>query len=114
MWLKSGRSGMRQTRRSPPGSKSRIEPVKDMGRDDNDMSAQSVIERAAATPDFLAAPGPSFDHPSEVLARADIPVAERRAILAAWASDAHATKTRRTSANWRTGRASRSATFSRR
>ena len=54
------------------------------------MSAEFVIDRAAATPDYLAAPGPSFDHPSEVLACVETPAAERRAILAAWASDARA------------------------
>ncbi len=57
---------------------------------DNVMNAKSGIERAAPTRDFLAAPVPLFDHPSDVLARADMPAAERRAILAAWASDAHA------------------------
>lgn len=54
------------------------------------MSAEFVIDRAAATPDYLAAPGLSFDHPSEVLACVETPTAERRAILAAWASDARA------------------------
>ncbi len=54
------------------------------------MSAKSAIDRAAATPDYLAAPGPTFDHPSDVLACVETPAAERRAILAAWASDARA------------------------
>jgi hypothetical protein len=94
--LSGGRVGLRAggpegagpVGRHPP--KSRIEPVNDMSRGDNAVSAQSVFERAAATPDVLAAPGLSFDHPSEVLARVETPLAERRAILAAWASDAHA------------------------
>jgi hypothetical protein len=53
------------------------------------MQNRIVFERAAPSPDWLAAPA-SHHHPSEVLADPDLTVAERRAILASWASDAHA------------------------
>ncbi len=49
-----------------------------------------AFERAAPTPDFLAAPALNLHHPSEVLGHPDLRADERRAILAGWASDAHA------------------------
>ena len=53
------------------------------------MQNRILFERAAPSPDWLAGPA-SFHHPSEVLANPDLTVAERRAILASWASDARA------------------------
>ena len=40
--------------------------------------------------DWLVTPGLAFSHPSEVLDHPDLSHAERRAILASWASDARA------------------------
>jgi hypothetical protein len=54
------------------------------------MGNEIAFENAAPTPDFLGAPTLNFYHPSEVLGHPALTVAERRAILAAWASDAHA------------------------
>ena len=54
------------------------------------MDRQTAVEPAAALPEFLAWRFQTFDHPRDVLACVDIPVAERRAILAGWASDARA------------------------
>jgi hypothetical protein len=48
------------------------------------------FERAAPTPDFLAAPILNLHHPSEVLNHPDLTTDERRAILAGWGSDVHA------------------------
>ncbi len=53
------------------------------------MRNRIVFERAAPSPDWLAAPA-TFHHPSDVLAHPGLTVGERRAILASWASDAHA------------------------
>jgi hypothetical protein len=39
---------------------------------------------------FLLHPGTVFEHPKEVVARPDLTLAEKRAILASWASDASA------------------------
>jgi len=49
-----------------------------------------VPSRAAPTADFLVAPTLKLHHPSEVLGDPGLTVAERRAILADWASDARA------------------------
>jgi hypothetical protein len=38
----------------------------------------------------LLHPGTIFDHPRDVLAHSSLPVSEKRAILASWASDASA------------------------
>jgi hypothetical protein len=40
--------------------------------------------------DWLVAPAAAFNDPEEVLAHSGLTVAEKRAILASWASDAHA------------------------
>ena len=45
---------------------------------------------AAPAPEFLAGPAQNFHHPSEVLGDSSLTAEERRAILADWASDAHA------------------------
>ena len=47
------------------------------------------FNRAAPAPNFPASAA-SFHHPVEVLDHPDLPLSERRAILADWASDAHA------------------------
>src|ERR1700747_410646 len=48
-------------------------------------------EGARALPiDWLVTPGLAFSHPSEVLDHPELSHAERRAILASWASDARA------------------------
>ena len=48
-------------------------------------------EGAAALPiDWLVTPGLAFSHPNEVLDHPELSQAERRAILASWASDARA------------------------
>jgi hypothetical protein len=54
------------------------------------MGSGVSFERAAPTPDFLAAPIVNLQHPSEVLVHPDLNADERRAILAGWASDVHA------------------------
>ncbi|SRR5271166_710904 len=54
------------------------------------MRNKVCFEGVAPTADFLAAPTPNFHHPSEVLGDPGLTVAERRAILANWASDARA------------------------
>ena len=48
------------------------------------MRNQLSFAGAAAPLDGLAAAEPTFHHPSDVLARGDLPVEERRAILADW------------------------------
>ena len=53
------------------------------------MRNEVSFESAAPTPGFFAAPTLNFHHPSEVLGPPDLTVAERRAILAGCASDAH-------------------------
>jgi hypothetical protein len=40
--------------------------------------------------DWLVTPAAAFNHPDEVLSHSGLTVAEKRAILASWASDAHA------------------------
>ncbi|AHY49319.1 hypothetical protein JQ582_37475 [Bradyrhizobium japonicum] len=40
--------------------------------------------------DYLLHPGTRFDHPTDVLAHSGLTPAEKRAILASWASDASA------------------------
>ena len=40
--------------------------------------------------DWLVTPAAAFNHPHEVLSHSGLTVAEKRAILASWASDAHA------------------------
>lgn len=46
---------------------------------------------AGALPiDWLVTPGLAFSHPNEVLQHSELTDAERRVILASWASDAHA------------------------
>jgi hypothetical protein len=40
--------------------------------------------------DWLVTPAAAFSHPDEVLSHSGLTVAEKRAILASWASDAHA------------------------
>ena len=40
--------------------------------------------------DWLVTPAAAFNHPDEVLSHPGLTVAEKRAILASWASDAHA------------------------
>jgi hypothetical protein len=48
-------------------------------------------EGTAALPiDWLVTPGLAFSHPNEVLDHPELSQAERRAILASWASDARA------------------------
>jgi len=54
------------------------------------MRNEASFESAVPTPVFYAAPTLNFHHPSEVLGHPDLTVAERRAILADWASDARA------------------------
>ncbi len=53
------------------------------------MQNRIVFERAAPSPDWLAAPT-TFHHPNDVPARPGLTAAERRVILASWASDARA------------------------
>jgi hypothetical protein len=52
----------------------------------------SATLRASAIEPFEAfvAPGDVFSHPREVLTYPGLPTGEKRAILASWASDAHA------------------------
>lgn len=40
--------------------------------------------------DWLVTPAAAFNHPDEVLSHPGLTVGEKRAILASWASDAHA------------------------
>jgi hypothetical protein len=50
-----------------------------------------VPSAAAALPlDWLVTPSLAFTHPDDVLSQPGLTTAERRAILASWASDAHA------------------------
>lgn len=51
----------------------------------------ATLKSSALDPfEALIAPGDLFRHPREVLAHPGLTVAEKRAILASWASDAHA------------------------
>jgi hypothetical protein len=55
------------------------------------MTIHSVPSAGASMPlDWLANPALAFKHPNEVLTNPDLTDPERRAILASWASDAHA------------------------
>jgi len=54
------------------------------------MRNEVSFEGAATTADFLVAPTLKLHHPSEALGNPGLTVAERRAILANWASDARA------------------------
>ena len=54
------------------------------------MRNKVCFRGVAPTADFLVAPTPNFHHPSEVFGDPGLTVAERRAILADWASDARA------------------------
>jgi hypothetical protein len=40
--------------------------------------------------DYLLHPGTKFEHPTDVVSHAGLTLAEKRAILASWASDASA------------------------
>jgi len=40
--------------------------------------------------DWLVTPAAAFNHPVDVLSHSGLTIAEKRAILASWASDAHA------------------------
>ena len=54
------------------------------------MRNKICFEGVAPTADFLVAPTLKLHHPSEALGNPGLTVAERRAILADWASDARA------------------------
>src|SRR5438270_1840567 len=54
------------------------------------MTMHSVPRAETGVPlDWMLAP-PAFSHPNEVLTNPDLTDPERKAILASWASDAHA------------------------
>jgi hypothetical protein len=55
------------------------------------MTIHSIPSAGASMPlDWLVTPALAFSHPNEVLTNPDLTDPERKAILASWASDAHA------------------------
>jgi hypothetical protein len=53
------------------------------------MSKEASSEDALPL-DWLITPAAAFSHPDDVLSHSGLTIAEKRAILASWASDAHA------------------------
>jgi hypothetical protein len=51
----------------------------------NELSSEGALPL-----DWLVTPAVAFNHPDDVLSHPGLTVAEKRAILASWASDAHA------------------------
>ena len=52
--------------------------------------SDEVSSGGALPLEWLIAPAAAFNHPDDVLSHSGLTIAEKRAILASWASDAHA------------------------
>jgi hypothetical protein len=52
--------------------------------------SNEVSSRNALPLEWLIAPAAAFNHPDDVRSHSGLTIAEKRAILASWASDAHA------------------------
>jgi hypothetical protein len=52
--------------------------------------SNEVSSKDALPLDWLITPAAAFSHPDDVLSHSGLTAAEKRAILASWASDAHA------------------------
>ena len=69
------------------------------------MSKEASREDALPL-DWLITPAAAFNHPDDVLSHSGLTIAEKRAILASWASDVHAVDDMQWLASWSAGRAS--------
>jgi hypothetical protein len=54
------------------------------------MMSNELSPQGALPLDWLVTPAAAFNHPDDVLSHSGLTIAEKRAILASWVSDAHA------------------------